>query len=135
MVSVFLSAAASSRGVQLEEKSSLLCVASSMFPPWVRFSWRRQGKSGGSEEPLSADGRTLNLTESGCFASILQIKSSEISSYDYSCSVQHEGGTVEAQLQTGDESFMTSAAFGQQKQELHVPGAQWFLWLRCALSF
>ncbi|XP_065810513.1 uncharacterized protein [Labrus bergylta] len=63
---------AASRG-RLEEKSSLLCLASAMFPPVVRISWRRQTESGCLEELPSADGQQLELRESGCTASVLQI--------------------------------------------------------------
>uniref|UniRef100_UPI0037E9206F immunoglobulin lambda-1 light chain-like n=1 Tax=Semicossyphus pulcher TaxID=241346 RepID=UPI0037E9206F len=84
----------------LEGKSSLLCVASAMFPPLVQFSWKRQKENGRLEELPSADGRLLKLRESGCTASILSIHQQEISSYEYRCYVQHEGGTVEAQTET-----------------------------------
>ncbi|XP_041659564.1 uncharacterized protein LOC121520255 [Cheilinus undulatus] len=74
----------------LEEKR-LLCVSSAMFPPLVRFSWRRrQKKSGRSENLPSSDERQLR--ESGCTASILAVDQRESDSYEYSCSVQHEGG-------------------------------------------
>ncbi|XP_039900732.1 immunoglobulin lambda-1 light chain-like [Simochromis diagramma] len=36
----------------LEGNSSLLCVASAMFPPLVQFSWKRQKKNGGEAEEL-----------------------------------------------------------------------------------
>uniref|UniRef100_A0A3Q3M8C5 Ig-like domain-containing protein n=1 Tax=Labrus bergylta TaxID=56723 RepID=A0A3Q3M8C5_9LABR len=89
---------AASRG-RLEEKSSLLCLASAMFPPVVRISWRRQTESGCLEELPSADGQQLELRESGCTASVLQIYQTKFS-YEYSCYVQHEGGTVEALIDT-----------------------------------
>uniref|UniRef100_UPI0037E86640 immunoglobulin lambda-like polypeptide 5 n=1 Tax=Semicossyphus pulcher TaxID=241346 RepID=UPI0037E86640 len=88
----------------LEGKSSLLCVASDMFPPLVQFSWKRQKENGHLEELPSADGRLLKLRESGCTASILSIHQQEISSYEYRCDVQHEGGTVEAQTETEDST-------------------------------
>uniref|UniRef100_A0A3Q3FNX3 Ig-like domain-containing protein n=2 Tax=Labrus bergylta TaxID=56723 RepID=A0A3Q3FNX3_9LABR len=94
---------AASRG-RLEEKSSLLCLASAMFPPVVRISWRRQTESGCLEELPSADGQQLELRESGCTASVLQIYQTKFS-YEYSCYVQHEGGTVEALIDTGNEGF------------------------------
>ncbi|XP_060899696.1 immunoglobulin lambda-1 light chain-like [Labrus mixtus] len=93
---------AASRG-RLEEKSSLLCVASAMFPPVVRISWTRQTESGCLEELPSADGQQLELRESGCTASVLQIYQTKFS-YEYSCYVQHEGGTVEARIDTGNEA-------------------------------
>ncbi|XP_041659561.1 uncharacterized protein LOC121520253 [Cheilinus undulatus] len=85
-----------------EEKRSLLCVSSAMFPPLVRFSWsRRPKKSGHPEELLSADGRQLKLRESGCTASILAVDQRESDSYEYSCSVQHEEKKVKTLAPTG----------------------------------
>uniref|UniRef100_UPI0037E87ED6 immunoglobulin lambda-1 light chain-like n=1 Tax=Semicossyphus pulcher TaxID=241346 RepID=UPI0037E87ED6 len=91
----------------LEGKSSLLCVASAMFPPLVQFSWKRQKENGRLEELPSADGRLLKLRESGCTASILSIHQQEISLYEYRCYVQHEGFRVEAQTETGNEGLVT----------------------------
>ncbi|XP_072219560.1 immunoglobulin lambda-like polypeptide 5 [Leuresthes tenuis] len=85
--------------VHLEGKSSLLCLASDMFPPLVQFSWKRQKKNGGLEELPPAEGEQLELRESGRTAAILLIRQQENSSYKYSCYVEHEGGTVEAQTQ------------------------------------
>ncbi|KAM4551945.1 immunoglobulin lambda-1 light chain-like isoform 3-T3 [Odontesthes bonariensis] len=85
--------------VHLEGRSSLLCLASGMFPPLVRFSWKRQKKNGGLEELPPAEGEQLELRESGRTASILLIRQQENSTYKYSCSVEHEGGRVEAQTQ------------------------------------
>ncbi|XP_051235766.1 immunoglobulin lambda-1 light chain-like [Dicentrarchus labrax] len=82
----------------LEGKSSLLCVASDMFPPLVRFSWKRQKDNGPLEKVTSADKKQLKLKESGCTATILQIPQRESSTYRYRCFVQHEGETVEAQI-------------------------------------
>ncbi|XP_065810512.1 uncharacterized protein [Labrus bergylta] len=98
---------AASRG-RLEEKSSLLCLASAMFPPVVRISWRRQTECGSLEELPSADGQQLELRESGCTASVLQIYQTKFS-YEYSCYVQHEGGTVEALIDTGNEVPLPAA--------------------------
>ncbi|XP_041659563.1 immunoglobulin lambda-1 light chain-like [Cheilinus undulatus] len=81
----------------LEEKRSLLCVSSAMFPPLVRFFWsRRPKKSGRSENLPSSDGQQLR--ESGCMASILAVDQRESDSYEYSCSVQHETGEKEKTL-------------------------------------
>ncbi|XP_049454523.1 immunoglobulin lambda-1 light chain-like isoform X3 [Epinephelus fuscoguttatus] len=80
----------------LEGKSSLLCLASAMFPPLVRFSWKRQEENG---PLLPAEGEQLELRESGRTAAILLIREKEIGTYKYRCSVQHQGGTVEAQTQ------------------------------------
>ncbi|XP_075338732.1 immunoglobulin lambda-1 light chain-like [Odontesthes bonariensis] len=77
--------------VHLEGRSSLLCLASGMFPPLVRFSWKRQKKNGGLEQ--------LELRESGRTASIRIVDRDPLHTYKYSCSVEHEGGRVEAQTQ------------------------------------
>ncbi|XP_063318303.1 immunoglobulin lambda-1 light chain-like [Pelmatolapia mariae] len=92
----------------LEGNSSLLCVASAMFPPLVQFSWKRQKKNGGEAEELPpAEGEQLELRESGRSASILLINQQDTNTYKYSCSVKHEGGTVEAQTQQGNEGLVT----------------------------
>ncbi|XP_071334076.1 immunoglobulin lambda-1 light chain-like [Trachinotus anak] len=83
----------------LEGKSSLLCLASAMFPPRVQFSWKRQKEGGPLEELPPAEGEQLELTESGRSAAILLIHQPENSIYKYSCYVKHEGGTVEAPTQ------------------------------------
>uniref|UniRef100_UPI0037E7ACC8 uncharacterized protein n=1 Tax=Semicossyphus pulcher TaxID=241346 RepID=UPI0037E7ACC8 len=82
---------------QLEGKSSLLCVASAMFPPLVQISWRRRAEDGPLEELPPAEGEQLELRESGRTAAILLIHQRENSTYKYVCSVRHQGGTVEAQ--------------------------------------
>ncbi|XP_063317010.1 uncharacterized protein LOC134616210 [Pelmatolapia mariae] len=82
----------------LEGNSSLLCVASAMFPPLVQFSWKRQKKNGGEAEELPpAEGEQLELRESGYSASILVVNRDDPFTYMYSCHVRHQGGTVEAQ--------------------------------------
>ncbi|KAM8728610.1 immunoglobulin lambda-like polypeptide 5 isoform 2-T2 [Acanthopagrus schlegelii] len=78
----------------LEGRSSLLCVASAMFPPLVRFSWKRRKED--QEQWLPAEGEQLELRESGRTAAILLVDGNVTSTYKYRCSVQHEGGTVEA---------------------------------------
>ncbi|XP_004078829.1 immunoglobulin lambda-1 light chain [Oryzias latipes] len=83
--------------VHVEGSSSLLCLASAMFPPVVQFSWKRQKNNGPLEDLTSEE--QLDLRESGYSASILLLHQQEDSSYKYSCSVKHEGGTVEAQTQ------------------------------------
>ncbi|KAM4551299.1 immunoglobulin lambda-1 light chain-like isoform 4-T5 [Odontesthes bonariensis] len=85
--------------VHLEGRSSLLCLASGMFPPLVRFSWKRQKKNGGLEELPPAEGEQLELRESGRTASIRIVDRDPLHTYKYSCSVEHEGGRVEAQTQ------------------------------------
>ncbi|XP_030258514.1 immunoglobulin lambda-like polypeptide 5 isoform X8 [Sparus aurata] len=81
----------------LEGRSSLLCVASAMFPPLVRFSWERRKED--QEQWLLAEGEQLELRESGRTASILLVDGNANFTYKYRCSVQHEGGTVEAQTE------------------------------------
>ncbi|XP_078790972.1 uncharacterized protein LOC144986782 [Oryzias latipes] len=83
--------------VHVEGSSSLLCLASAMFPPVVQFSWKRQKNNGPLEDLTSEE--PLDLRESGRSASILLLHQQEDSSYKYICSVKHEGGTVEAQTQ------------------------------------
>ncbi|XP_065809587.1 immunoglobulin lambda-1 light chain-like isoform X2 [Labrus bergylta] len=84
---------------QLEEKSSLLCVASAMFPPLVQISWKKQKGSGPLQDAHPAKAKRQELRESGCSASILTIPLREYNTYRYLCSVQHQGGTVNAQTE------------------------------------
>ncbi|XP_074506633.1 uncharacterized protein LOC141776749 [Sebastes fasciatus] len=79
----------------LEGKSSLLCLASAMFPPLVQFSWKRRKDNGPLEELPPAEGEQLELREPGRTAGILLIRQPE-NTYKYRCYVHHEGGTVEA---------------------------------------
>ncbi|TDH06361.1 hypothetical protein EPR50_G00132560 [Perca flavescens] len=83
----------------LEGKSSLLCLASAMFPPLVQFSWKRRKENGPLEELPRDEGEQLEIRESGHTASILLIHQQENSKYKYRCDVLHEGGTVEAQTE------------------------------------
>ncbi|XP_036938920.1 immunoglobulin lambda-1 light chain-like [Acanthopagrus latus] len=97
----------------LEGRSSLLCVASAMFPPLVRFSWKRQKKN--QVKRLRAEGEQLELTESGCKATILLVDRDALNKYKYRCTVQHEGGTVEGQteqaaVQTTSRSIITTSS-------------------------
>ncbi|GLD74877.1 uncharacterized protein AKAME5_002620900 [Lates japonicus] len=73
-------------------KTSLLCLASGMFPPLVQFSWERQDGS-------SDKGEQLELRESGRTTSILLVDRDAFYTYKYQCYVKHETGTVEAQTQ------------------------------------
>ena len=91
----------------LEGKSSLLCLASHMFPPLVRFSWKRRREDGSLEELPPAEGEQLELRESGRTAAILLMDGDPLSTYKYVCSVQHEGGTVEARTEQGNEGLVT----------------------------
>ncbi|XP_039671688.1 immunoglobulin lambda-1 light chain-like [Perca fluviatilis] len=83
----------------LEGKSSLLCLASAMFPPLVQFSWKRRKENGPLEELSSTEGEQLEIRESGHTASILLINQQKNSKYKYRCDVLHEGGTVVAQTE------------------------------------
>ncbi|XP_062285611.1 immunoglobulin lambda-1 light chain-like [Scomber scombrus] len=83
----------------LEGKSSLLCLASAMSPPLVRFSWKRQKKNGPLEDLTPAEFEQLELREPGRSASILLLHQQENSTYKYHCYVKHERDTVEAQTE------------------------------------
>ncbi|XP_028254558.1 immunoglobulin lambda-1 light chain-like [Parambassis ranga] len=87
-----------------EGSSSLLCLASAMVPPLVRFSWKRQKENGLLEELPPTEGEQLELRETECSTAILFIQQHN-STYKYSCYVNHEGGTVEAQTQQASASF------------------------------
>ncbi|XP_028987242.1 immunoglobulin kappa light chain-like [Betta splendens] len=84
---------AASRG--LEASGSLLCVASHMFPPRVRFSWKVQKEDGSWAKPSRPEEEQLELEESGRSASIL-LHGPQSSTAKYRCEVQHEGGAAEA---------------------------------------
>ncbi|XP_029930666.1 uncharacterized protein LOC115375415 [Myripristis murdjan] len=75
----------------LKGKSSLLCLATSMFPPQVQFSWRTQENNGPTSE-----GERVELREEEHAAAIVLIDQQELITYQYICSVKHQGGTVEA---------------------------------------
>ncbi|RVE61281.1 hypothetical protein OJAV_G00169630 [Oryzias javanicus] len=87
--------------VPVERGSSLLCLASAMFPPVVQFSWKRQN------DMLPVGKEQLKVRVSEYSASVLLIHQKEDSSYNYSCSVKHEGGTLEVQTQHGNEVLPT----------------------------
>ncbi|KAM4551099.1 immunoglobulin lambda-like polypeptide 5 isoform 2-T2 [Odontesthes bonariensis] len=101
--------------VHLEGRSSLLCLASGMFPPLVRFSWKRQKKNGGLEELPPAEGWQTNFQRSGRSAAIRAVDSDSLHTYKYSCSVEHEGGRVEAQTQQGNQGSVTLSASFQSE--------------------
>ncbi|KAM9323557.1 uncharacterized protein KZ484_021649 isoform 2-T3 [Pholidichthys leucotaenia] len=79
-----------------------------MFPPLVRFSWKRQKEDGELEELLPAEGEQLEIRESGRTASILMIHQKDHSTEKYRCYVKHEGGTVEAHTQQGTTGLPVS---------------------------
>uniref|UniRef100_UPI003AAA444E immunoglobulin lambda-1 light chain-like n=1 Tax=Centroberyx gerrardi TaxID=166262 RepID=UPI003AAA444E len=87
----------------LKGKSSLLCLATSMFPPLVRFSWRR-------EETGTTEGETVELGEPGRPAAILLIDREKAAAYPYVCSVKHQGGAVEARIPAEPPVAPTTAA-------------------------
>ncbi|CAJ1087263.1 immunoglobulin lambda-1 light chain-like [Xyrichtys novacula] len=96
-------------------RGQLLCVASGMFPPLVKFSWKRQKERDGVEVLPSADSRQQKLQETGCSASVLHINQQEISSDQYLCNVQHQGGTREVPAPTGNEGLMSALLMHQVK--------------------
>ncbi|XP_056880017.1 uncharacterized protein LOC130520320 isoform X3 [Takifugu flavidus] len=83
----------------LEGRTALLCVASDMVPPLVRFSWRRQRADSAVEESPPAHEEELQLREPGRITSIRLLDRDAVHTYKYRCSVQHEGGAVKAQSQ------------------------------------
>uniref|UniRef100_A0A669DPV2 Ig-like domain-containing protein n=1 Tax=Oreochromis niloticus TaxID=8128 RepID=A0A669DPV2_ORENI len=85
----------------LEEKRSLLCVASQMVPPVVQITWKRQEQDGSSLALPPGGTEQLDVIESDYTASILLIHQRDENSHTYDCSVTHEGGTVERQIEEG----------------------------------
>ncbi|CAI5678276.1 unnamed protein product [Oreochromis niloticus] len=107
----------------LEGNSSLLCVASAMFPPLVQFSWKRQKKNGREAEELPpAEGEQLELRESGRTIAIRMVDGSDSHTYKYSCWVKHEGGTVEAQTQ--QEVPAPAASCPPEREPADLPALQ-----------
>ncbi|XP_078144033.1 immunoglobulin lambda-1 light chain-like [Centroberyx gerrardi] len=104
----------------LKGKSSLLCLATSMFPPLVRFSWRR-------EETGTTEGETVEFGEPGRPAAILLIDQEKAAAYPYVCSVKHQGGAVEARIpaQTDCRSYsgaLLSAGKSNRTKRFHCIG-------------
>ncbi|XP_063322636.1 immunoglobulin lambda-1 light chain-like [Pelmatolapia mariae] len=85
----------------LEEKRSLLCVASQMVPPVVKITWKRQEQDGSPLALPPGGTEQLDVIESDYTASILLIHQRDENSHTYGCSVTHEGGTVEGQIEEG----------------------------------
>ncbi|XP_061587343.1 immunoglobulin lambda-1 light chain-like [Cololabis saira] len=104
-----------------EGSSPLLCVASDMFPPLVRFSWKRQKKNSPLEDVPPAEGEQVELRESGRSASITVVHRLHLDTYTYSCSVKHEGGTVEAQTQAELPAPAASCPPEREPAELPAP--------------
>ncbi|XP_074506632.1 immunoglobulin lambda-1 light chain-like [Sebastes fasciatus] len=105
----------------LEGKSSLLCLASAMFPPLVQFSWKRRKDNGPLEELPPAEGEQLELREPGRTAGILLIRQPE-NTYKYRCYVHHEGGTVEAPAE--QEVPAPAASCPPEREPAHLPALQ-----------
>ncbi|XP_059201125.1 immunoglobulin kappa light chain-like [Centropristis striata] len=110
----------------LEGKSSLLCLASAMFPPLVRFSWKRRKENGPLEELPPAEGEQLELRESGRIAAVLLLRQQESSTYKYRCYVQHEGGQVEAP--TEQEVPAAAASCPPEREPADLPALQQADW-------
>ncbi|XP_070397622.1 immunoglobulin lambda-1 light chain [Nothobranchius furzeri] len=81
-----------------EEKTSLMCLASSMFPPVVRFAWKRQKKYGHLED-LSPDGEQLELKGSDRSVIIRQVDQESFYTYKFFCYVSHEEVTLQNETQ------------------------------------
>ncbi|XP_045897183.1 immunoglobulin lambda-1 light chain-like, partial [Micropterus dolomieu] len=81
-----------------EEKSSLMCVAADMFPPPIRFSWKRIKDNGLQEELAPGEEEQREFRQLGCIAAIRVIDEDARNAYNYRCYVQHEGGEVEAKI-------------------------------------
>ncbi|XP_038574907.1 uncharacterized protein LOC119902652 [Micropterus salmoides] len=82
-----------------EEKKFLLCVAADMFPPLVRFSWKRRKENGPLEELPPTKEEQQELKDSECIAAIRVTDQNALYTYEHICYVQHETGREEAQLQ------------------------------------
>ncbi|XP_005457695.2 immunoglobulin lambda-1 light chain [Oreochromis niloticus] len=77
-------------------KSALVCMASGMFPPLVRFSWKRE-KNGRLEDLPPAEAEQLEIKEPGRVTAITVLDQGDIYSYKYHCEVNHEKGKVTGQ--------------------------------------
>uniref|UniRef100_A0A3B5PWV5 Ig-like domain-containing protein n=1 Tax=Xiphophorus maculatus TaxID=8083 RepID=A0A3B5PWV5_XIPMA len=95
---LFVTAASSARRGR---RGFLLCLASGMFPPEVKFTWKTLEDDG--EKDLTSE-EQLELREPNRTASILLVDRDLLSTSRYRCSVQHEGGPVEAPTTQGDEA-------------------------------
>ncbi|XP_030258522.1 uncharacterized protein LOC115572515 [Sparus aurata] len=105
----------------LEGRSSLLCVASAMFPPLVKFSWKRRKED--QVESLLGEEEQLELRESGRAAAILLVDRNATFMYKYRCSVQHEGGTVEAQTEQ-EVPAAAAASCPPEREPADLPALQ-----------
>lgn len=105
----------------LQDQSFLLCAASDMAPPPVRFSWTRQREGGPLEELPPAGGGQLELRGSGSTAAIRLVDRDALHTYRYLCNVQHEGGTVKAQAGQGDGRLETVLSLVCQSEQSTEP--------------
>ncbi|XP_030258510.1 immunoglobulin lambda-like polypeptide 5 isoform X3 [Sparus aurata] len=105
----------------LEGRSSLLCVASAMFPPLVQLSWKRQEED--QEKWSHVKEEQLELRESGRTAAILLVDRNANFTYKYRCSVQHEGGTVEAQTEQ-EVPAAAAASCPPEREPADLPALQ-----------
>uniref|UniRef100_A0A3B5PSB3 Ig-like domain-containing protein n=1 Tax=Xiphophorus maculatus TaxID=8083 RepID=A0A3B5PSB3_XIPMA len=116
MVSVYPAASSARRG----RRGFLLCLASGMFPPEVKFTWKTLEDDG--EKDLTS-GEQLELREPNRTASILLVDRDLLSTSRYRCSVQHEGGPVEApttqDIQNPHVSVKEEAATVQERRSSH----------------
>uniref|UniRef100_A0A096LUY6 Ig-like domain-containing protein n=1 Tax=Poecilia formosa TaxID=48698 RepID=A0A096LUY6_POEFO len=104
-------------GLQPDRKEPLLCVASGMFPPVIRFTWKRK-KEDGKEEVLPAGAEQLEIRESDRFSSIRMVDPDPQHTYEYHCSVQHEGGAKESRSQKVKvESVSSKTVFSKTYRE------------------
>ncbi|KAM6989480.1 uncharacterized protein LKV04_009128 [Tautogolabrus adspersus] len=93
-----------------------------MFPPLVQISWKRQKGSGLLEWLPPAEAKQQKLRESGCTGSILTISQREYSTYKYLCSVQHEGGTVNARTEI--EVSVPTTSSPPEREPTDLPALQ-----------
>lgn len=104
---------------QLEGKSSLLCVASDMFPPVVQISWKRRKEDGGLELLPPADSEMFK--KSGCTVSVLKLRQRKESSEKYLCSVRHERGTEEGEEDTMSLTPAKSTSLPPETEPTEAP--------------
>uniref|UniRef100_A0A3B5L9U9 Ig-like domain-containing protein n=1 Tax=Xiphophorus couchianus TaxID=32473 RepID=A0A3B5L9U9_9TELE len=91
---------------RVEGETALMCLASAMYPPLVRISWKRQ--KGSKEEPAPAEEKQQELSGSKSSAVIRLVKNETLYNYEYICEVQHEGGSVTNQTRFQDRCIAPS---------------------------
>ena len=80
---------------QTNERTTLLCQASDMFPDLVRFSWKMEREDGRLVEVPEAEREELEQREDGRVTSVIIIKNQEAKTKKYRCTVKHEVANVE----------------------------------------